>query len=389
MKHVFLWVMIISLLGVVGGCDVDTISNEQGAGSSEKGGAQVVDGTPGVKQPEITPPEVVPPEVVPPETVPPEIRQPEKRLHEKKPLVKRTHKKRTHETKPTETGSGTGSNEDGEPEEGETQEETGTPAVEPPEEENTPTKGESGEGETQEIEGEEETPENEAPEEGTPEERPEFEAGESLLLINELRTEYILQTKNVEYIELKAIQAANLGGVSLYIMHEAEQPFIYQFPAVDVAADSYITLHLRTLDSFNVDELGDDISAWKGNDTSSTARDLWAAGNNKLLYQTDIVYLQDAKGAIMDAVVLNETPAAAWNTNQAHFAEITEKLYKCGMWQSSSGFKPTPLDAVDTSAIGCSVMKSVCRYEGRENTHSAKDWYVTAEGLASPGRPNK
>jgi hypothetical protein len=45
-----------------------------------------------------------------------------------------------------------------------------------------------------------------------------------------------------------------------------------------------------------------------------------------------------------------------------------------------------PLDAVDTTAIGTNYFKSVSRYEGRENTHSAKDWYIA--GYITPGKVN-
>jgi len=44
------------------------------------------------------------------------------------------------------------------------------------------------------------------------------------------------------------------------------------------------------------------------NESCPAARDLWIAGNNKLLDKTGIVYIKDANGTIMDAVVLNESP---------------------------------------------------------------------------------
>ena len=116
------------------------------------------------------------------------------------------------------------------------------------------------------------------------------------------------------------------------------------------------------------------------NESCPAARDLWIAGNNKLLDKTGIVYIKDANGTIMDAVVLNESPVETWNGNQPHFAEITESLCNAGMWQSA--------DAVNTSAIGGSVYKSVSRYENKENTHSANDWYITIMGNYTPGQPN-
>jgi hypothetical protein len=138
-----------------------------------------------------------------------------------------------------------------------------------------------------------------------------------------------------------------------------------------------------------IDELGDNLSLSGGFEACPTARDLWVAGTAELLHKTDIVYLQDANGSIIDAVVMNENPSATWNSNQAHFAEITDTLYNCGMWKSSAGQKPAPFDAVNTSAIGTAYGISISRDEDMENTHSASDRYVTGIGGLTPGKPNQ
>jgi len=208
-----------------------------------------------------------------------------------------------------------------------------------------------------------------------------------LLQINELRTEFSSGLNSTEYIEFKVIKGGSLEGLYLYIMINAQDTFLYFFPETDVETGEYITLHLRTLDKNNCcDELRDDLTISGGTDACHSARDLWVSGNTKLLDKSSFVYLQDYYGKIMDAVVLNEKPSGTWNSNQANFVE---RIYKAGMWQSADGNKPTPLDAVNTSAIGLSPFKSVSRYENRENTHSAKDWYITAAGYLSPGLPNK
>lgn len=211
----------------------------------------------------------------------------------------------------------------------------------------------------------------------------------AVLQINELRTEFSNVHSNGEYIEFKVMKAGNLEGLYLYIMVDPVNPFVYEFPPVDVAAGEYITLHLQTFDSISADELGDNISDWNGNDSCPTARDLWVAGTREWLHATEIVFLQDDYYVISDAVVLNEAPGASWDTDKAYFGGITEDLFNCGMWKSADGNKPTPLDAVDTSAIQYSPLKSVCRREGSANTHSAKDWYVTADGNITPGQANK
>jgi len=91
----------------------------------------------------------------------------------------------------------------------------------------------------------------------------------------------------------------------------------------------------------------------------------------------------------MDAVALNEAPAKTWKPAQEHFTAIMAEMYGGGMWKSADGQKPLPSDAVDASKIGISLYKSVSRHESRENTHSAADWYITADNGASPGEMNR
>ena len=215
------------------------------------------------------------------------------------------------------------------------------------------------------------------PEEGEPEPEEETPIDEThdtaLLHINELRTELSIIDKRAEYIEFKIMQAGNLHGISLYIMYEAQNPFIYKFPDITVMQGEYITLHLQTFENGCADELGDNLSLSRGNDSCPTARDLWVSDTAELLHKTDIVYLKNENGIIIDAVILNENPGKTWNSNQAHFAEIMDNLFNAGMWKSANGQKPTPLDAVNTSTIGTNTQKGISRYEGRENTHSAAE----------------
>jgi len=207
--------------------------------------------------------------------------------------------------------------------------------------------------------------------------------------INELRTEYESSRKRAEFIEFKVKSAGELNGLQLYIMWNAKKPYVFDLPDVDVKLGEYVTFHLRTLESACVNELGEDLSESTGTDSCPTARDLWVSGSSAWLHKTDIVYLQDANGNILDAVILNEEPGEAWKKNQSHFAEIAEDLYNKGAWKSADDQLPGPFDAVDTSTIKSAATKSISRYEGKENTHTASDWYITDTGGASPGQPNK
>jgi hypothetical protein len=207
--------------------------------------------------------------------------------------------------------------------------------------------------------------------------------------INELRTEYSKDASRAEFVEFKVKSAGNLGGLRLYIMYNSKKPFVFDFPPVDVKQGEYITLHLRTLENSCINELGENLSESEGTDSSPIARDLWISGSLKLLHKTDIVYLQDANGRILDAVILNEEPGETWKKNQSHFTEIIENLYNSGAWKSEDGNLPGPFDTIDTSTIKSSATKSISRYENKENTHTAKDWHITNTGGVSPGLPNK
>jgi hypothetical protein len=202
--------------------------------------------------------------------------------------------------------------------------------------------------------------------------------------INELRTVY--SSPRAEFIEFKVKSPGELDGLQLYIMWDPKNPYIYDFPAIDVKLGEYVVLHLRTLEDACVNELGEDLSESAGTDSCPTARDLWVPGSAKLLHTTDIVYIQ-ANGNILDAVILNETPGETWN--RGHFAEIAEDLYNKGAWKTRDDKLPGPFDAVDTTTIKKAATKSISRREGKENTHSADDWYITDTGGVTPGQANK
>jgi len=251
-------------------------------------------------------------------------------------------------TEPTEIGEG----------------ETEPPITDPPTETEPPTVTEPEEPETEDIEP---------------------VAGTAEILINELRTEYDATTRRVEFIEFKVKKSGSLQGIKLHTKWNSILPHMYNLPAINVKKGDYITYHLRTPENKCVNELGDNLSLSGGTDANSTARDLWATGNSKFLHNNDIVYLQDADGNVLDAIVLSETPGTAWSKSQQHFTGILEFLFNKGAWKSPNGELPNYLDAVDTSGIGANAAISVCRYENSEDTNTKADWYITA---ATPGEPN-
>jgi len=238
-------------------------------------------------------------------------------------------------------------------------------------------------------ENEEEPPEETPPEEPPVVEPPTVTTENALLIINELKTEFSGTSKQAEYIEFKAITAGNLNGISVHTMFDVNKPFVYYFPEINVKEGEYITLHLRTIEDNCIDELGDDLNLSGGNDSCSTARDLWVTGSEKYLHKTDIVYLQNASGGIIDAIVMNENPSMTWKKSRAHFADIVKYLCSVGAWECEDD-NPTAFDAVNTSTVGQSMYKSVSRYEWRANHFNTSDWYITdnKNTYITPGLPN-
>ncbi|MDR3191634.1 MAG: hypothetical protein LBT87_01060 [Treponema sp.] len=204
------------------------------------------------------------------------------------------------------------------------------------------------------------------------------------LLINELRTEY--SKPRTEFVELKALEEGSLGALRLYIAGNTKDPLVFEFPPVEVAADEYILLHLRTLDSDTgaVNETGPDLDLSKGNEAHDKARDFWVPGSAKLLHPTDVVYLTDQDDTIIDAVILSEAPDSWWSKEE--FVQAADMLYRQEAWLSEDGKIAGPQDAVITGKT--TPTRSICREESVSDGNDAGDWYITANSSATPGGPN-
>ncbi|GHV05392.1 hypothetical protein FACS189485_12300 [Spirochaetia bacterium] len=207
------------------------------------------------------------------------------------------------------------------------------------------------------------------------------------LLITELQDNYTKDTR-IEFVELKALNAGNLGAVRLYITSYTKDPLVFDFPSVEVKTGEYICVHLRTLDEGAVDETGSDLTL-SGGKFSTEGRDFWIPGSNKILHQTDIVYLMDQDDNIIDAAMMSESPDS-WGTTKDHFTLAAELLHEQGAWLSNSGGIPGPGDAIPSAKE--TATRSISRDETTPDTNKAGDWYITAHTTknpgATPGKPN-
>jgi hypothetical protein len=203
-------------------------------------------------------------------------------------------------------------------------------------------------------------------------------------LINELRTEY--SKPKTEYVELKTLEAGNLGALRLFISGNTKAPMVFEFPPVEVAAEQYIVVHLRTVEEGVADEAAGDPSLSGGADAGENSLDFWIPGTEKLLHKTDVVYLMDQDDNIVDAVMMSENPDPWWTKD--HFVQAADLLYRQGAWVSADETIPGPAGAVITITIKTAMTRSVSRDETIPDSNSAADWYITATSAATPGAPN-
>jgi hypothetical protein len=192
------------------------------------------------------------------------------------------------------------------------------------------------------------------------------------LVINEIRTAY--SKPRVEYIELKALGAGNLGAMRLCAIYDKDEP-IFEFPPVEVKKGEYIVVHTRSIEQGIVNELGTNLNESKGTDASA-ARDFWISGSLKL-HSTNVIYAVNQDDRIIDGVMLVSSDYKWKDT----LDPAAKELERQGMWPGSELANAVKAD-------GNTTTRTICRDENRKNSHSAADWYVTVTSGATPGKLN-
>jgi hypothetical protein len=209
------------------------------------------------------------------------------------------------------------------------------------------------------------------------------------LVINEIRLDY--NKPSSEFIELHTLTAGNLGAMRLFAASTSIEEPIYEFPPVNVGADEYIILHLRTLETDTaIDELGDDLNlakAAKTTDTNDDSRDLWVAGSVKYLHDDDVIYLVDQDDNVLDGLAIADN-STNWDKNK-NLPKAAEFMAKQGKWLNANGEAvktPGYADAVNSS--NATPTRTLCRDETKPDGNTMQDWYVCANGSATPGGKN-
>jgi len=206
------------------------------------------------------------------------------------------------------------------------------------------------------------------------------------LVFNEIRTEY--SKPKVEFVEFFSKGAGNLGAMRLFVAGQSLTTPVYEFPPVEVKANEYIVLHLRTIEEDCLDETGTNLALSGGTDAHNEARDFWLPGAKKLLHKTDALWLMDQDGKIIDAILLSEKDDAKWSSDKV--SEAANLFGKEKAWLPSNGkaaeWSPGPSDAV--IAAWTTNTRTICRDNSLPIKPCAGNWYITANSSATPGREN-
>jgi hypothetical protein len=207
------------------------------------------------------------------------------------------------------------------------------------------------------------------------------------LVINEIFTEYSSSAKKTEFIELKMKSDGNLGAMRIVILGNSNtsKQTVYEFLPCEVRRNDYVVLHLRTLEETCKNEYGSNLLE-SGGTNASNARDFWIPGNTKLIQRTtSTVYVLDQDDRVLDAVMICEKPDVSWSKD--YFTQAAEFLFSGNAWKSADGEICIPAEAVISTGI--TATRSISRKENADDTNTAADWYITASGKMTPGKPNE
>jgi len=197
------------------------------------------------------------------------------------------------------------------------------------------------------------------------------------LRISEIRCDY--SKPKVEYIELRALTAGNLGGVEICNAMNEDTP-IRAFPPVEVASGEFIVWHFRSVEEGLVSETGP-LDESSGTNSNPSARDFWDTQARSPFKKTNVILLRERKGGpIMDALLCAESDKTDWPNDAVRAA--AEEAVAAGAWL------PGPLVSDAACTTGTTATRTLARDPLLSDTDTARDWKICATGKCSPGSVN-
>ena len=163
-----------------------------------------------------------------------------------------------------------------------------------------------------------------------------FNENPAVLIFSEIRTKADSKRLKSDFIEFYCLKTGNTHGLKLCSGAKGVS-YDYVFPAIEIQAGEYITLHNRTFDSENaVNETGSDLALSKAEESCDTARDLWRDGEEaKIGTSADVLVLKNySTGNVCAGFAYCKSSSEKWGSNlQSEYAEL---MFSQGVWTSGS-----------------------------------------------------
>ena len=208
------------------------------------------------------------------------------------------------------------------------------------------------------------------------------------LLITELTTRGT--RTRPDRIELVALSAGDLGGVTLYDGTPGNHRHRLVFPSIPVEPGDFLVVHcVSTGDPAEVDETAS--KAGSGHpQASEDAYDLWLPEGQGLSGNNGVVSLYSRPdGELMDGVIYSDRTSDSDERYRGfgtrRMLERVDELVAAGGWQVA-GEMARPEDAVDSNDT--TSTRSIARGSGHADTDSRADWHITPTRGATFGGLN-
>ncbi len=202
---------------------------------------------------------------------------------------------------------------------------------------------------------------------------------------------------HTDWVELRALEEGNLGGLTLYEGSPSYWDSRYVFPRMEVAAGDYIIVHFKPQgDPEEIDEIDGDPAASGGQNHHPEAWDVWVSGGDGIPNTTGAVSLTEYPGGpVLDALLYTSKRYDASHPLRGFGLQsqldYLEELVALGAWKIS-GTQVIPEDLLDPD--DSTGTRSINRTPGLPgepeplDTDTAADWHIGPTSSSTPGYRN-
>ncbi|MBN1696295.1 MAG: hypothetical protein JW881_02170 [Spirochaetales bacterium] len=208
------------------------------------------------------------------------------------------------------------------------------------------------------------------------------------LIINEFITEG--SKTHPDLVELKVLEAGNMGGIVFYEGTPSFWEHRLVFPAFSVGKGDFILIHMKPegLET-EIDESGDK-GLSGGLDASATAFDFWVRDGDGIANSNGVITLYSSPGGdILDGVLYSSRNSSS---DERYLGFGTRKVMEWVMeLQIHEGWKGReesirPEDGVDPT--DSTTTRSICRDKNGVDSDTSSDWHIVPTRMSSFGEDN-